>query len=165
MDFMNFMSQINNCGMGCGSCGFDNNIYQSYNRNNCGIGLLPLLLLSGLGQTNNQCSNMVCYPNQAQQVITPTSTPYYDNGLKYKTRKVKQAYMEVPVATYQVAQPYYNQSYPTNMNIVPVGGNRNGSFDICTLLLLLFLIGRSNNGCTTVCTPTPQARTCSATEI
>ena len=156
MDFMNFMSQINNnCGAGCGNCGCDNN-----NSNNgigtYGSGLLPLLLLSGLGQNSNQRSggNMVCYPNsqpQPQQFVTPTSIPCCDSGLKYRTKRVRQAYMEVPVATYQVAQPYYypQAPAPTTMNVVPVGGGNNsgnGSFDLWTLFLLLFLANRCNSG-------------------
>lgn len=165
MDFMNFMNQLNDSG--CGNCGCDLNQGCGNSNNNfgnfgCGSGLLPLLLLVGLGQGfgNNNLSgggNMTCYPNnQCQQFITPTSVPYCGSNLKYKTRRVRQAYMEVPVSTYQVAQPFcgINQQ-PTTMNIMPVGGYRNGNgTDLWTILLLLSLLNRNNrNMC---CQPQPR---------
>lgn len=160
MDFMNFMNQLN--GSGCGNCGCDLN-NGCMNNNNIGCGnsnILPLLLLAGLGngfgQNNLSGGSMTCYPNnQCQQFITPTSVPYCGSNLRYKTRKVRQAYMEVPVSTYQVAQPFWGTNYPTTMNIMPVGGNRNGNgSDLWTILLLLSLLSRNNrNMC---CQPQPR---------
>lgn len=144
MDFMNFVNQIN--GLGCGNnCGCDLN----QGCNNTGgfrSELLPLILLSGLGQGRQNFSggNLTCYPNnQCQQFITPTSSNCCGSNIRYRTRRVRQAYMEVPVSTYQVAQPFYGMSQPTTMNIMPVSGNRNG-IDLWTILILLFLFNRNN---------------------
>lgn len=175
MDFMNFMNQVgNNCEVGhrnhihdnCGCC--SPNIG---NHHNGFSGLLPLLFLSGLGQTSScNLGNMVCYPNQCQtqQYVTPTSVPCFNNGLKYKTKKVRQAYMEVPVSIYQVAQPYYPypQQLPITANMGSINGNR-CSFDLSTILLFLLLCSRNNNRCMNVCNPPHHNRPCGScsTEI
>lgn len=161
MDFMNLMNQFNN-----GSCSNNNH------HNGCGGGdignrncfgnnsILPFLLFSGLGCNNYQRSNfnggrMTCYPNNnnygyPQPYIYPTSYPYCDNGIKYRTRKVRQAYMEVPVSTYQIAQPLYNMNNmaqgPTTMNIIPTDGNGGYNNDLWSLLILLSLLCNNNNG-------------------
>ncbi len=157
MDFMNFMNQINGtCGTNCG-CNF-NNPNNGFNGNNrgCGHSIWPLLLLAGLGtgnQNNFSGGNLTCYPNNnCGQFVTQTSSHFSDSNLKYRTRKVKQAYMEVPVSTYQVAQPFLGMQYPTTMNIIPAGGmgNRNG-IDLWTILILLALLGGRPNDCNMCC--------------
>ena len=163
MDFMNFMNQINgsSCGHSGGGCCHDNNGFNhgcncgfnNCNNNGCGSGILPLLLLSGLsgfGQGNNNFSGgrMTCYPNnQGQQYFMPQSS-FYDSGIKYKTRKIKQAYVEMPVSTYYVSQPMYSMNQqPTTMNIIPTCENNNNcnrGNDLCLLLFLLALCNRNN---------------------
>ncbi len=173
MDFMNFMNQINNGGccnhnnhgcnnnIGCDS-GFSNN-------NFCGSSIIPFLFLSGLGQNfcggNNNNSNVVCYPNALQQYVTQTSSPYCESPVRYRTRKVKQAYMEVPVSTYQVVQPY-NQPGPISLNMAG-NNNRYQGFDLATLLLFMLLGNRSCRPQQQICHPIPQPRggSCSTTEL
>lgn len=158
MDFMNFMNQINGCGANCG-CDFNNPNMGCDGGNGRGYGsnIWPLLLLAGLGngygQSNFSGGNMTCYPNNnCGHFITQTSMPCYDSNLKYRTRKVKQAYMEVPVSTYQVAQPFLGPQNPTTMSIIPnnFGGNRNG-IDIWTIIILLMLLGSKSNNNNVCC--------------
>lgn len=175
MDFMNLMNQMgassgSSCGTSCGTGG-------------CGIGglgggcgnnpLLSLLLLSGLGgncfgcgNQNNLSGNMTCYPEQqcSQPFVTPISTSGCGCGeVKFRKRKVKEAYMEVPVSAYQVAQPMYPQAQPTNFNINPcgAGNNNNCGLDLTMIILLLLLCGNNSvckshhnhhRGCEDVCT-------------
>ncbi len=198
MDFMNFMNQINSCGCNTG-CG-GNNGGNSGNGGTPfgfggGSGILPWLLLAGLGNNYNNGNNfsggtLALYPNNygsgygsgyGYPYIFPTS-PYAYDGLKYKTRKVRQAYMEVPVSTYQVAQPMCQPCYmpyglgnnggcpqPTLMNIVPTANGNNNSAGlfgfgngsgILPLLLLLGLINNNGRGC---CCQQPQPRSCGCT--
>lgn len=167
MDFMNFMNQLGTSGMGCCNTSGESS---TLNNNICGSGILPFLLLSGLNQNSRNGGNMVCYPNcqsQPQQYISQTSAPYYDLPVKYRTRKVRQAYMEVPVSTYQVVQPYYYapQAQPINLNMESVQNNGNAGMDIYTLLLILCLANKC--GKQQVCHPIPQPRggNCSTTEL
>lgn len=171
MDFMNLMNQLNgsSCGhSGCGhsGCGHSGGDFNSNCGNNFGFGsgVLPFLLLAGLGgygnYNNNNGGHMTCYPNnQVQQSFIPPQSTFFDSGLKYKTKKVKQAYIEVPVSTYQVAQPMYGIGGPcqppTTMNIIPTSENNNRGMDLCTLLLLLYLFNRN---CHIPCPLRPQAR-------
>lgn len=164
MDFMNFMNQINGCGGNFG-CDFNNPNMGCDGGNSRGFGsnVWPLLLLAGLGNGYGQNSfsggNMTCYPNNNYgQFVTQTSMPYCDSNLKYRTKKVKQAYMEVPVSTYQVAQPFVGAQHPTTMNIVPTnfGGNRNG-IDIWTIIILLALLGSRSSSNSSCC---GQSRSC-----
>lgn len=151
MDFMNLMNQINNQG-----CGNDMMQGSCHNNFNCGNGnnnnILPFLLLAGLAGNNGNNNNggtLTCYPvNQGygQPYVLPNS----DSNLRYRTRKVRQAYVEVPVSTYQVVNPICNNQFlnnqcPTTMNITPCNNQRSG-IDLSTLLLLC-LLSKYNNNC------------------
>lgn len=168
MDFMNFMNQLGSSGLGCGNTVGDCNFL---NNNACGSNILPFLLLSGLNHNSrNSIGNMTCYPNcqsQPQQYVTQTSAPCYELPVKYRTRKVRQAYMEVPVSTYQVVQPYsyVSHQHPINFNMIPAQNNGNYSTDLYTLLLILCLANRF--GKQQICHPMPQPRggSCSTTEL
>ncbi len=148
MDFMNLMNQINN--QGC----FNNDMMQGLynNHHHHGNGILPFLFLAGLAGNNNNTNNggtLTCYPvNQGYGPYQPYVLPNSDSNLRYRTRKVRQAYVEVPVSTYQVVNPMYNNQflgnqYPTTLNINPYNNPRSG-IDYSTLLLL-FLLSRCNN--------------------
>ncbi|BAK80800.1 hypothetical protein [Candidatus Arthromitus sp. SFB-rat-Yit] len=158
MDFMNFMNQASNCEIGHRNHANDNcGCYSSNNFNNNGFNyLLPLFFLSGLGQTGYNSNNMVCYPNQPQQYVTPT---YSNNNLKYRTKKVRQAYMEVPVSTYQVAQPYCQQQLSVNPGMFCLNGNRS-QCDLFSMLLFLIFISKFSNKCGNVCNVQSNTRSC-----
>lgn len=135
MDFMNFMNQFNGSNFGnaceCDSPCSSNNKFRD---------LLPLLLL-GMGQcTNNQSGgNLTCYPNNNYQQFT-MANPYSCCGsnIKYRKKKVRQAYVEMPVSTYQVVQPTFsNMQQPMTMNIIPNGFRNN---DLLTTMLILFML-------------------------
>ena len=153
MDFVNLMNQINN--QGC-----VNDMMQNFcnNNNNSGIGngILPLLLLTGLGNNHqNNGGTLTCYPanqygNSCYQGVQPYVIPNSDLNLRYRTRRVRQAYVEVPVSTYQVINPictngsFLNSQCPTTMNIMPFN-NQKGNMDLGTILLLMCLLNKCNN--------------------
>lgn len=156
MDFMNFMNQFSGMGFGNNNSGCGCDLGQGFSNDNCtklkSDNLLPLLLLMGLGQQGNNFSGgtLTCYPNnqcqQPQPFVMPTSDSFCGPNVKYRRRKVRQAYMEVPVSTYQVAQPFPSimpQAQPTTMNIIPNNISSGRNIDFITLLLLM-LCNNSN---------------------
>ena len=145
MDFVNLMNQINN--QGCVNDMMQNFCHNNNSNNGIGNGILPLLLLAGLG--NNNCQNnggtLTCYPsnncsNQCFQGVQPYVIPNSDSNLRYRTRRVRQAYVEVPVSTYQVVNPictnssFLNSQCPTTMNIMPYS-NQKGGMDLGTIII------------------------------
>lgn len=143
MDFMNFMNQFGGSNFNS-NCECNSN-HGCLNNNNKFNDFLPLLLL-GMGQcgSNQFGGNLTCYPNNNfQQFSTPTPYSSCCPNIKYRKRKVKQAYVEMPVSTYQVVQPFFSSvQHPTTMNIMPNGLNRNN--DLLTLILFM-MINRSRS--------------------
>lgn len=130
MDFMNFMNQFNSCDLG-----------STFSNDNLGKGkgdnLLPLLLLMLQGNNNFQGGMLTCYPNN--QFSQPFTIPNSDFGsnVKYRRKRVRQAYMEVPVSIYQTAQPYVQ---PTTFNVMPNNTQQPKGGDLISTILLLSLL-------------------------